>query len=270
MSQSYTSMGRVPELSLGESNFGGTHGELSSGLRMLEDHIGLINSESMDLSNDPRFFQDSNLDKRLAAFGGLAVVSGLMVDTCSEVISMKKDINFVTFSGISQFAAFFTMSVVLFLNILATYVGVAQIYHSYRLETAGPTGFEMAASYYLNPNIVCWRHLSIKAMLCSLPLFLISTGMRVAVNFERNLQVPLKEGVDPPPPSAAEKFLTHSLAASFLVGYTLAGLLIFWVHLQHQAVFRHNYDSAKVREAPYLKHVQTMMASRRSNSSLDV
>jgi len=86
------------------------------------------------------------------------------------------------------------MTFVLFANVIATYVGVAQIYHTYRLETAGPTGFEMATSYYLNPNIVAWRHLAVKCMLNSLPLFLVSTGIRIDVNFDR-------QAVDHPRPS---------------------------------------------------------------------
>merc|ERR1719223_2638146 len=87
--------------------------------------------------------------------------------------------------GQLQFVSFAIMTVVLFANVIANYVGVAQVYHSYRLETAGPTGFEMATSYYLNPNIVSWRHIAVKGMLHSLPLFLISTGFRIAVNFDR-------------------------------------------------------------------------------------
>merc|ERR1719218_469888 len=143
---------------------------------MVEQTTGLVHSESMHVTNDPRFFQDSVLSKRLAAFGGLSVVSGLMVGTCSDVISMKKDINLATLEGKLQLVSFSIMTFVLFANIIATYVGVAQIYHTYRLETAGPTGFEMATSYYLNPNIVSFRHLAIKGMLHSLPLYLVATG----------------------------------------------------------------------------------------------
>merc|ERR1712014_487067 len=97
----------------------------------------------------------------------------------------KKDINLSTLEGNLQLVSFSIMTFVLFANIIATYVGVAQIYHTYRLETAGPTGFEMATSYYLNPNIVSWRHIAIKGMLHSLPLFLISTGLRIEINFDR-------------------------------------------------------------------------------------
>merc|ERR1712188_217106 len=98
---------------------------------------------------------------------------------------MKKDMDLLTLYGQLHFMSFGIMTLVLFANIIATYIGVAQVYHAYRLETAGPTGFEMATSYYLNPNIVSWRHIAIKGMLHSLPLFLISTGLRIEINFDR-------------------------------------------------------------------------------------
>merc|ERR1719253_2554776 len=107
---------------------------------------------------------------------------------------MKKDMGLFTLDGQIQLVSFSIMTMVLFANVIATYIGVAQVYHAYRLETAGPTGFEMATSYYLNPNIVAWRHIAIKGMLHSLPLFLISTGMRIEINFDGAASEPL-----PPP-----------------------------------------------------------------------
>jgi hypothetical protein len=242
-----------------EAEFGGRHNQLNRGLRMLEETTGLIHSESMHMSNDPRFFQTSVLNKRLAAFSGLSVVSGLMIGTCVDVISMKKDINLSTFEGKLQICSFGIMSVVLFANILATYVSVAQIYHSYRLETAGPTGFEMATSYYLNPNIVCWRHVAVKCMLNSLPLFLVSTGIRIEVNFER------QAGIEPPAPS---QYSARCLGFSFMAMYAVMGLIVAYVHQKHMAIFRERYEVAKRKEMPYLKHVHSMMTSHRG--ALDV
>merc|ERR1712187_198770 len=114
-----------------------------------------------------------------------------------------------TLEGNLQLLSFTIMTFVLFANIIATYVGVAQIYHTYRLETAGPTGFEMATSYYLNPNIVCWRHVAVKCMLNSLPLFLVSTGIRIEVNFER------QAGIEPPP----TQWAARCLGFAFMLGY---------------------------------------------------
>merc|ERR1719359_1607232 len=89
------------------------------------------------------------------------------------------------FDGFIQLVSFGLLNFVLFFNMLAMYVGVAQPYHTIRLMTAGPTGFEIACSYYLNKNIVSYRHLAIKCMLLSLPIFLISCGLRLIVKFDR-------------------------------------------------------------------------------------
>jgi len=150
------------------------------------------------------------------------------------------------------------MTFVLFANIIATYVGVAQIYHTYRLETAGPTGFEMATSYYLNPNIVSLRHIAVKCMLNSLPLFLISTGVRIEINFERQV-------VEPVPPSP---WSIRCIGFIFMILYSTMGLVVWYIHSKHMAVFRERYDLVKRRERPYLKHVHTMMTSHRG--ALDV
>ncbi|CAJ1345516.1 unnamed protein product [Effrenium voratum] len=148
--------------------------------------VGLIQSDSMDLQNDPRFFQSNVLNKRLAAFSKveLGVISSLMLSACTHVIEMKKDLNFQTTEGILRALSFGLLSIVMFLSIITTYVGVAQMYHTCRLETAGPTGFEIATSYYLNPNIVAWRHFAVRCMIHGLTIFLISTGIRVSVTFE--------------------------------------------------------------------------------------
>jgi hypothetical protein len=244
----------------GQAEYAGLHQELNPVMEMLEKSTGLVHSESMDLSNDPRFFQGSVLNKRLAAFSSLSVVSGLMVGTSTAVISMKKDIDLWTLDGQLQSISFGIMTVVLFANVIATYVGVAQVYHSYRLETAGPTGFEMATSYYLNPNIVSFRHLAIKGMLHSLPLYLVSTGMRIQVNFDRAAVKPL------PPPL----WFARAIGVFYLCVYIAMGVIVWYLHQKHTAVFRERYSVAKESELPYLKHVRGMMSTNRNARPLDV
>jgi len=230
--------------------------------QMLEKSTGLVHSESMDMSNDPRFFQGSVLNKRLAAFSSLSVVSGLMVGTSTAVISMKKDMDLRTFDGQMQFVSFAIMTLVLFANIIATYIGVAQVYHAYRLETAGPTGFEMATSYYLNPNIVSWRHIAIKGMLHSLPLFLISTGLRIEINFDAAAATPA------PPPL----WVARTIGITYMGVYTLMAIVVWYLHNKHTAIFRERYAVAREHEAPYLKHVHGLMSSQRRGDTrpLDV
>jgi len=245
-----------------EAEYAGTHQELHPVFQALEKSTGLVHSESMDMSNDPRFFQGSVLNKRLSAFSSLSVVSGLMVGTSTAVISMKKNMDLRTLDGQLGFASFLLMTMVLFANMVATYIGVAQVYHAYRLETAGPTGFEMATSYYLNPNIVSWRHIAIKGMLNSLPLFLISTGLRIEINFDAAASTPA------PPPF----WVARTIGMTSLVVYTFMGMVMWYLHNKHTAIFRERYAVARGNEMPYLKHVHSLMSSQRQgvNRPLDV
>jgi len=255
----YAAMALINKEEGNESDLGGFHEALAPVMQTLEEATGLFQSESMHVSNDPRFFQSSVLSKRLSAFAGLSVVSGLMTGTASDVISMKKDINLETFEGMLQMVSFSIMSAVLFANIMATYVGVAQIYHAIRLETAGPTGFEMAVSYYLNPNIVAWRHLAVKCMVVSLPMFMISTGIRLQVNFSR-------VAAEPALPST---HMARMLGFTFMGFYVAAALVVSYVHYKHVAIFRERYELVKQMEQPHLNHIKTMM-TKRSNRNLDV
>jgi len=189
----------------------------------------------MDVSNDPRFYTDNVLNYRLAAFGSLAVVSGLMVQNAMDhVFDMNKEMRWEDTPGFMQWCSFSLLCLVLALNYLATYVGVAQPYHTIRLMTAGPTGFEAAASYYLNPNIVQLRHLGIKAMLWSLPLFAISQGPRVYTKFWRgNMAEP--ELPDKTP------FWSSKEGQIFGATFLVYSLFLFWVHWVHFKIFRDRY-----------------------------
>merc|ERR1719343_1477834 len=79
------------------------------------------------------------------------------------------------------------MNIVLFMNVFTTYVCVAQVYFVYRLMTAGPTGFEMASSFYLNPNIAFWRHAGVKTLLISLPTFVVGSAFRMLKHFDTDM-----------------------------------------------------------------------------------
>merc|ERR1711935_1246685 len=107
---------------------------------------------------------------------------------------------------------------IFFANMLSTYVCVAQPYHTIRLMTAGPTGFETAASYYLNRNIVAWRHLSIRYMLLSLPLYISQMGIRLIVKFDRT--------------TAQVQGIIFSVAMVILAA------VLYDINLKHFAVFR--------------------------------
>lgn len=214
--------------------------------------IGLFRSDSMDMQNDPRFFQGSILEKRLAAFSGLGVVSGLMVGYTQNSIRSGAPLELTTFEGVLHSIGFLLACLGLVLNVIATYVSVAQVYHVYRLETSGPIGFEMGVSYYLNPNIVAWRHLAIKCMLLSLPLFLVSTGIELEVKIASAHQTPGRHSL----------LVARGLGIAVMMMFFMMGSVVFHVHSIHAEVFRDRYEQSAEAQGPYLSRVQNMMTAR--------
>lgn len=200
------------------------------------EKTGFARSTSMDLTNDPRFFSDNVIDKRLAAFSGLAVVSGLMVQNAiDQSFDMRKDLDFSTVEGWFQCIGFVMLSFVLFTNMLATYIGVAQPYHTYRLMTAGPAGFETAAAYYLDRNICSWRHAAVRLMLLSLPVFLVSSAFRFVPKFSR-------VAVHGPqlPQAVPRDALETGICVCIIYG--ISGIALLLVHRSHQRTFAHKYE----------------------------
>merc|ERR1711990_1401259 len=115
-----------------------------------------MGAESMELQNDPRFFSGNVINKRLAAFGKLSIVSGLMLGTSmGQLFSLKKNMDFSErhplYGCIAywQITGFFIQMCVTFMCITALYIICHQMFYTFRLMTAGPTGFEMASMFYL-------------------------------------------------------------------------------------------------------------------------
>jgi hypothetical protein len=244
--------------------------EHADGLVETMSSNGFVRSESMDIKNDPRFFTANVIDKRLAAVSGLSVVSTLMVGIAlGECYNMKKDIDLANSDGLLEFAGFGCMNIVLFLNLLAAYIGVAQVYFTYRLMTAGATGFEMAASFYLNPNIAFWRHAGVKGMLNSLPLFLFGGAFRMLVKFDTDMPHVGGEASKDTSDTAVLPWWQARIYGVSLLGVIVCGLYLitalFLAHInsKHSAVFKERYASAKRVETPIV-NFQTMSMSNRS------
>lgn len=250
----------------------GDYDETSGIAGWLEQH-NLVQQDSMEIKNDPRFFQDNVINYRLSAFGGVSVVSALMVGNCmSQMWDMDKNMQVLTSqgkifhaNGVIQLIAFSMLVIVFFANMLSTYVGVAQPYHTIRLMTAGPTGFECAASYYLNRNIVAYRHAAIKYMLLSIPLYISQMGLRLIVKFDRSNRKHIEPPTETPMASEVQGIIYCCLM--LLLAFTL-----YQVHLKHFLVFRDRYDamSRRVTGNDFSTYMQQMMTSGRAYEHLDV
>mmetsp|Transcript_30047 Transcript_30047/g.70020 ORF Transcript_30047/g.70020 Transcript_30047/m.70020 type:complete len:249 (-) Transcript_30047:87-833(-) len=220
-------------------NFKGAYSEAKGGA-WLFSKLGLARTESMDLVNDPRFFSDNVINYRLAAFSGLGVISELLAaNAIGYVMDMDKYMDWTTTEGVLQFLAFFLITMVLFMNTLAVYVAIAQRFHTLRLSTSGSLGFEAAASYYLNDNIALWRHMAIKGMLWSLPLFVISQGLRVIVKFRRENQAEIELPEDAP-------FRASIQGYGFCGLFVVAAFILYLVHRMHYAIFLDRFHSMSI------------------------
>lgn len=215
---------------------------------------GGVRTVSMDLDNDPRFFSDTVIDKRITAFAALSIVSGIMsgasVDQCfdsNKEFRLFDDSNWYNISifGCMQLAAYAIMCLVLALNVFSTLVFGAQFYFTIRLLTAGPTGVESAKAFYLDPIMVRWRHISAQGLIKGMPLFLLAVGCMLCVKIK-------KENAD----------TYHTVGWLTCLFFASAGLWLYFIGHEHQLLFENKYYHGHEVVKPYLR----VVASRTSRT----
>lgn len=151
-----------------------------------------MRSDSMDLQNDPRFFQPNVIDKRLSALSSLVVVCTLVLGTAMTMLfGLKKDMHFdgsawCYFVGFAHIGGFYGQVIVSLCCMLAVYTICQQLYHIYRLMTSGPTGIEIAGMYYLTDSVVLWRHCAVQFLLNGLVGFVIASGLILFVKLVKD------------------------------------------------------------------------------------
>jgi hypothetical protein len=250
---------------------------------------GLARDESMDVSNDPRFFAKSVMDKRLGAFKSLTIVSSLMFGTSlKQLFALKKNMNFAKCDHMVGCIAYwqiggFAISVfVAVMCLLSLYVIAHQFFYANRLMTSGPTGFEQASVFYLTRVIVMWRHVAIKALFSSLWWFMVLIGIQLFVKFYKDADAKLEKphmvfianvvggfSVDDKHPGHINPGQHHKLdmglhsAIAYLVLLVFLGCasMLYVIRKQHLTVFQENYKAVKVMTHP-LESTMRMMSHR--------
>jgi hypothetical protein len=255
--------------------------------------VGLARAESMDMTNDPRFFSKNIMDKRLSAFKQLTIVSALMFGTAlGQTFKMKKDMNFgksepyVGNIAIWQFFGFVIALIVSIMCLISLYVIVHQLFYTYRLMTAGPTGFEQASVFYLTKVITMWRHFAIKCLFQGLMLFLVLVGVQLLVKFYKDADsvvskkhamyaLNLRDGssvnelvADLHAKNSLDMKLHSILAYIVLVIYLGCTIGLWCIRQQHMQVFKMNYSDVKGMTIPIETTMRQM--SVRSKNALDV
>lgn len=243
----------------------------------------LARAESMDITNDPRFFAGSVMNKRLMAFKSLTIVSSLMFGTAlGQCFKIKKDMDFSKWDplvgniAIWEFVGFLLSVIVASMCLFSLYVISHQLFYTIRLTTAGPTGFEQASMFYLTRVMVVWRHLAVSCLFNGLWLFIILVGIQFFVTFykdaikitDKHHQVWISNMVNG---SSVDKALwtPHShqqldMRVHTALGYiALAMFIVFTgvlavVRKQHVQVFQSGYAKAKLMSDPLEMQVKAM------------
>jgi hypothetical protein len=250
-----------------DEGYGGLYDDdRSSPMMQLVSKMGLAKAESMDLTNDPRFFSATVVDKRLKAFGSLSIVSGLMLGTSmGQCYKLKKDwdLSFrFPYIGYFQACGFVMQMTVTFMCLISLYVIAHQLFYTFRLMTSGPAGFECACVFYLNKYMVMWRHFSIKCLLNGLWLFILSSGFQLFGKFYVDAESThhLKhEHLD---------MQMHALIGwATLFCFTALACLLCLIRSHHVAVFREEYSVVKTQMRPVESTVAHMQ--RRGGLNLD-
>lgn len=195
-------------------------------------------AESMDLINDPRFFNGNVIEKRLTAFMGLNVLGMFALSHClSMAFSLKKDFVLSTFEGCFQMFSFCIMAVTSFMLIVAIFVQTNQVYYVHRLLTAGPTGFEQASLFYLNSTMTKWRHFSMKSLMLGLMGYMLTAGAILSVKFVKDAEGKVEK---------KELNLTNHIIIAILVfaAFLLCALLLLHIWHVHRECYRDHHDFA--------------------------
>lgn len=191
----------------------------------------LPRAESMDVNNDPRMFSNNVLLKRLGAFQLISVCAVLMANlSCGQMLAMESK----KYTNWTMYVAFCIMAVCFLFNLFTVVVLVQQMFHMYRLVTAGPTGFEMGKSYYLNPNIVSLRHLATKLFFIAIPLFLGTIGLTIYVHL-------------------GDQYVRSIPVLCTLI---LLALTLWFIQYRTRRIFEEKYMLAKRYEKPLLEHMK--------------
>jgi len=169
--------------------------------------------------------------------------------------------------------------------LLSLYVMAHQAFYTYRLMTAGPTGFEQASVFYLTKAITMWRHLAMKALFNGLWLFMVSIGMQLFVLFYKDADKAMKKqtglmvlnlvngtsqqsavipGLDKE--HKLDMTVHSTLAWAVFASFAIFALLLLEIRRQHMSVFKLNFYTQWGMTRP----IQNSLASMSQRAGSDV
>jgi hypothetical protein len=205
----------------------------------------LPRTNSVDVVNDPRVFQDSVIGKRFAAFQTVAVGATLMATlSLTTAVGIMPEPNTWVVCGALSF-----MLIVFVLNIFCVMVITQQYYQIHRLITCGAHGFDIAKSYYLNENITRLRHAATQSFFYALPMYVLSVAFMAHAKMAKNNPY-------------------HPMAITALAVLSFCGLMMLLVINKQRQVFCDHHASSKKYLEPLVSHMNTVHMRTMDNDQL--
>lgn len=206
---------------------------------------GMFRSDSMDISNDPRFMAPNVILTRMGAFHLISVSAVLLgCLSCKMMLQMETD----EFVNWGHYATFVFLSCSFVCDLFCVIVIVQQLFHITRLVTAGPHGFELAQAYYLNHNVVSLRQFAVRMYFISVPVFMCSTAYSIVVKLGQH----------------TEQYM-YSVPVASVMG--IVGILVYVIIEKHRRLFLEKYTIAKAHEEPLMGHLRNL---EKNNTGHDI
>merc|ERR1712039_335012 len=212
-----------------------------------------------ELKNDPRFFTENVIDKRLAAFEAMAIVTELMsAEAVKQCFELSKEFVFrrdLPIMGLIQMTGFLLMCTVMGMATVATAVLSLQLFFTIRLMTAGPTGFDRASRFYQDNRMWRWRERAIFSVKFSMVFMFVASGFLLCSKFYKDAVASEREHHKH---TEVEK-MEHLIIAGLVLAVFLscAGCIAWLVHV-HQKTFDESYFSV---DMCYSSEMQACLAT---------
>jgi len=217
---------------------------------VLEEGEELEREGTAEITNDPRFFAENVIEKRLAAFEALAVITGIMAEeSLKQTFELTKDFAWtgeLLIFSIIQLVGFFMMVFVAFMDLVACAVLSLQLFFTIRLFTAGPTGFDKASRFYTDRRMWLWRERAIFGVKWSIVGFVLSTGFMLCVKFYVE-GAPEQEEAEEAGRMHDKEYAGHKiLACVVLVVFSVLSFILYWLGREHTKCFNECYSSVEM------------------------
>lgn len=146
---------------------------------------GFEREGTAEVGNDPRFYEKTIVDKRLAAFHALAIITAIIAAvTVKQCFEMPADFTIVgpfIHVAIFQVIGYTILVGVLYITMVTTAVLSLQLFFAIRLMTAGPTGYDKSASFYTDKRMWHYRERAVFGMKWGIVGFFTASGFMLYV-----------------------------------------------------------------------------------------